>query len=356
MNIAYIHQNEVIGVQGGVERYIATLMDAGSQRSFLITESVSGQPARRLSLPLATGRFLPKWIRYAWAVLANLGAVRRYIQENDIKVLEFSRAEYALFAFLLPGRKVFTFHGTGPIKTEIFQKMATWTFSWLVLFQADIVHIIGPDARALPGVARRVLASKIRYSDAWFDDCFHPSPLPDPSGVVKIFYAGRIAPQKNPKLLFAVMRAAKKRWGEKIVFEYFGSDGALIPEDLVGDVLINRGLQSPEELARSISACHFGLLTSFYEGSPFIVIEALACGRGYVLPPVRGLIKTYENRAGIVFSPDYEVGSFLSKIEEMTAALKGAPLRAEEIARGVQSMSKKKVTESIYQNIYDISL
>ncbi len=351
MSIAFFHQNEVIGAQGGIQRYIATLMDQGGKKCFLVTEDVPGRNDQRLRLHLPVIRGIPKWIRFTWTIWNNVSEIRSFLRQNEISVLEFSRPEYAIFAFLFPGKKVFTFHGTGPINTELAQKAVTFVFSWLVLFQADSVQIVGPDARALPWIAQKLLKKKISFIDAWFDDCFSPSPFPDTAERIRVFYAGRLHPQKNPELLFAIAGELHKKYGEMIEFNYFGADGSCIPPELYGKALIDRGLQTAPDLAKAIAQCHFGVLTSFYEGSPFIVVEGLACGRGYVLPPVLGLLRTYSSHRGVFFSKEYTVSSFIEKIETLIRQIRENGLDPMTVAQGVKYRSKAEVAQSIISKL-----
>lgn len=348
MTVAFFHQNEVIGAQGGIQRFLATLMDQGKEKCFLITESVPDQGDNRLCLPIVKILGLPKWIRFTFTIWLNVFKIRAYLKKINAKTLEFSRAEYSLFAFLFPGKKVFTYHGTGPQKTEPMQKAATSFFSWLVMLQADQVQIVGPDARALPKFIQKKLADKIVYVDAWYDDCFKPAPLPETDGPVKIFYAGRIVPQKNPELLFKVARAIHEKYGDDAEFHYYGASGKLIPSDTR---MIDHGLQLPENLAEGMRSCHFGILTSFYEGSPFIVIETLACGRGYVIAPILGLTRTYPEQPGVVFPEDYEVQSFMDKIEELRQQMKNKELTADSIADKISHKSKAAVTHALIDRL-----
>gem|GEM_PF-1647770 len=348
MTIAFFHQNEVIGAQGGIQRFLATLMDQGKEACFLVTESIPDQGNNRLCLPLIKIPKIPKWIRFTLTVWLNVFKIRAYLKEIKATTLEFSRAEYSLFAFFFPGKKVFTYHGTGPQKTELMQKAATSFFSWLVMFQADQVQIVGPDARALPKFVQKKLKDKIVYVDAWYDDCFRPAPLPETDGPIKIFYAGRIHPQKNPELLFKVAQAVRTKYGDDAEFHYYGADGNLIPPETG---VIDHGLQSPEDLANGMRSCHFGILTSFYEGSPFIVIETLACGRGYVIAPILGVMRTYPEQPGVVFPEDYEVESFMKKIEDLSQQMKNGELTADIIADKISHKSKRAVTHALIDRL-----
>ena len=355
MTVVFFHQNEVMGVQGGVERFLATLMSQGKEVCHLVTEELAlDQGKNRLCLSMVKIPGLPKWVRFTLTIWANKKKIRAYLKEVDATVLEFSRPQYALFAFLFPGKKVFTYHGTGPINTELLLKAITYLFSWFVLFQADSVQIVGPDTRALPKFVERKLGNKISIVDAWYDDCFTPAPFPEKKEPLRLFYAGRIAPQKNPELLFSLARALYEKYGNDVVFNYYGADGNLIPSDLLGKGMIDCGLQTPQQLAEEIRSCHFGILTSFYEGSPFIVVEGLACGRGYVIAPIRGLLRTYPDQPGVVFTEDYTVGSFLEKIKNLKQQIDNGDLSADDIVEKVSWRSKTSIAQNIINKLLHI--
>ena len=342
----FFHQNEVDGLQGGIERYLATLMAAAGPDGLLVTEATDRPEDRtRLSLrlPFAKG---PKWIPFALAVLAKLGTIRRRLEAADRPVLEFSRPEYAVFAWALPGRRVFTIHGTGPGASEPAKRIVHDLACFFLPFVADRVQVVGRDDSGLSARVRHRLGTRLAHVDAWYDDRFRPTPLPK-AGPTIVFYAGRIVEQKNPKLLFEIFRRGRARFGAEIEFRYFGADVAALREAGVADLVETTGMLGPDRLAAAIAECHMGLMCShFGEGSPFIVVETLACGRGYVLSSLPTLTGAYAGNPGVRFAEDFAADTFLDRIAELRSAL-DENLDAATIAAAVADRSKPVATAAL---------
>ena len=69
------HQNDVTDAQGGIERYVDTLLAAAGDRALLVSEPPATPAANRigLRLPRLPG---PKWIPFALAVWRDFAAIR----------------------------------------------------------------------------------------------------------------------------------------------------------------------------------------------------------------------------------------------------------------------------------------
>jgi len=347
MNVAFFHQNSVAGVQGGIERYLATLMTSDGGKGVLVCAKTNEQGKHTLGLPLTLSSRLPQWLRFTYAVWTNVFSIRSFLKANDVTSIEFSRPEYALFSFLFKGKKTFTFHGTGPATEEQIKHLIHHACCFLMPFVADELLVIGKDTSGLPKSVRALMKNKIRFLDAWYDSYFSPVPFPDINDGLNVFYAGRLDKMKNPDLLFSIVTEAKNKLKDKINFFYFGSDGEKIPAALRETHIKNGGLLSAEQLAKAIRSCHFGILCSAYgEGSPFIVVETLACGRGYILPPLPGLKETYKTQAGILFTSDYEVETFVRQIEELARLISSKEILPDQIAQGVEDRSKSRAANN----------
>jgi glycosyltransferase involved in cell wall biosynthesis len=344
MAIVFFHQNEVLHSQGGIERYLSTLLDQAGPKALLVTEATPetmlGASASRIFVPSPLSQFLPKWLSYILGVILKVSTIARAIERLGPCTLEFSRPEYGLFSWRFKGTKVFTLHGTGPARTERLKYWIHRLSCLLLPFAADIVQIVGRDNGALtPSILAR-LSPRIRYIDAWYDEAFRLTPFQDLDGPLRVFYAGRLAPMKNPELLFKVIESAKCEPNCAFEFRYFGADGAKISDGPLKQQFPNFGLLDARKLADAIAQCHVGILCSGYgEGSPFIVVESLACGRGFVLPPLPGLIEAYRDYRGIMFSPDYTVSGFVATLAKMRAAIRNG-LTPDVIASDVRGRSK----------------
>jgi glycosyltransferase involved in cell wall biosynthesis len=341
----FFHQNDVTDAQGGIERYVDTLVAAAGDEARLVSEMPARPAATRigLRLPKLPG---PKWIPFALAVVANLRRIRAALATAPKRVLEFSRPEYVAFAWMFPGAKVFTIHGTGPGKGERAKRLVHDLACWFLPLVADRVQVVGRDDSGLSaGVVAR-LGSRLAHIDAWYDDVFAPHPLPAAEKTV-VFYAGRIVEQKNPKLLFEIIREGKRRHGETIEFRYFGGDTDRIAEAGVADLVTMTGLLDARGLAAAIAECHMGLMCShFGEGSPFIVVETLACGRPYVLSKLPTLTGAYTGNPGVRFADDLTAEAFLAAIDRLAADL-AAGLTPATIASSVAARAKPVATRAL---------
>ena len=341
----FFHQNDVTDAQGGIERYVDTLLAAAGDDALLVGEVPAIPRPNRLGLklPKLPG---PKWIPFAVAVFASLGRIRAALARMPKRVFEFSRPEYAAFAWAFPGAKVFTIHGTGPGAGETAKRLVHDLACSVLPLVADRVQVVGRDDSGLsPDVIRR-LGPRLAHVDAWYDDVFSPRPLPRTEKTI-VFYAGRIVEQKNPKLLFEIIREGKRRHGEAIEFRYFGKDVDRIHEAGLADLVTCSGLLDARGLAAAIGDCHMGLMCShFGEGSPFIVMETLACGRPYVLSPLPTLTGAYGGNPGVRFAAEFTADAFLGEIDRLRADL-DAGLTAETIAGAVAHRAKPVATRAL---------
>jgi glycosyltransferase involved in cell wall biosynthesis len=341
----FFHQNDVTDAQGGIERYVDTLLAAAGDDARLVSEEPARPAPNRLGLrlPKLPG---PKWIPFALAVFADLRRLRAALAGAPKRVLEFSRPEYVVFAWAFPGAKVFTIHGTGPGAGETAKRLVHDLACWVLPFIADRVQVVGRDDTGLsPGVIRR-LGARLANVDAWYDDVFAPRPLPQTEKTI-VFYAGRIVEQKNPKLLFEIIREGTRRHGGRIEFRYFGKDADRIAEAGLADHVTCSGLLDARGLAAAIGDCHMGLMCShFGEGSPFIVVETLACGRPYVLSSLPTLIGAYAGNPGVCFAEAFTADAFLAEIARLRADL-DTGLTPEAIATSVATRAKPVATRAL---------
>jgi hypothetical protein len=96
-------------------------------------------------------------------------------------------------------------------------------------------------------------------------------------------------------LFLDVVCAVRQGQTYNVEFIYCGSDEHVIIDAELEDCIECRGLMNAAELCREIGKCHAGILFSAYgEGSPFIIVETLACGRVFIVPPLRTLCNAYK--------------------------------------------------------------
>ena len=350
MLYAFFHQNDVTDAQGGIERYVDTLIAAAGDEGLLVSEPPARPAPNRLGLPLPRLKG-PKWIPFTLAVWANLGKIRARLKASATRVLEFSRPEYVAFAWALPGARVFTIHGTGPGAGETAKRAIHDAACWALPFVADRVQVVGRDDSGLSESVVRRLGPRLAHIDAWYDDRFTATQLPRSEKTI-VFYAGRIVEQKNPKLLFEIIREGKRRHGDALEFRYFGKDVEEIEKAGLADLVTCTGLLDAAGLTKAISECHMGLMCShFGEGSPFIVVETLACGRPYVLSPLPTLTGAYGDNPHARFTTDWSVDAFLETIASVATDIEAGRIDPEAVRASVAHRAKPVATRALLDEL-----
>ena len=354
MSVVFFHQNEVASVQGGIERYVSTLLEQAADKGLLITEACSTRapvpPGPRIAVPLPLRGIAPKWLSYVIGVALAAQRIRHAINRFGPCTLEFSRPEYVLISWMFKGAKVFTLHGTGPARSERSKYWIHYASCLMLPLAADVVQIVGRDRRGLPRRVCELMAARLRYIDAWYDNVFDMTPFPNLDGPLRVFFAGRLAPMKNPELLFKIIESVTCGSDNRFEFRYFGADENKIPDSLK-QIFRSSGLLNAQQIAEAIADCHAGILCSGYgEGSPFIVVEALASGRGFILPPLQSLIDTYRGYPGIIFAKAYTVDAFTEALRKMEVAIRTG-LTPQVIATGVSNCNKGDMAQQILRRL-----
>jgi glycosyltransferase involved in cell wall biosynthesis len=349
--VAFFHQNDVFQTLGGIERYVATIFDGAPERVVLVSAPGPRDTPRLFGLDLKASPGTPQSIRFLRAVFSQRKAIDAFLRENGVRVMEFSRPEYILAGLLFRGKRVVTIHGTGPDRSYPKNYIAHHACCLLLPFFADRVQIVGRDPSGVSPIVRKLLGRRLAYFDAWHDECFTPGLLPSLArgGPLRVFYAGRISAQKNPELLFEIIRVAAREANGDFEFHYFGGDFDAFERAGLGGLVVNHGFLGPEALAEAIRSCHVGLMCSaFGEGSPYIVIEALACGRPYILPSLPTLKAAYETVEGAHFVERYCAHDYVTALGAVRTAVLAGTVDASAIAAGVAGRSRsRKVPELV---------
>jgi glycosyltransferase involved in cell wall biosynthesis len=351
--IAFFHQNDVFETQGGIERYVATIFTGAPDRVALVCAAGPRKSPRIFDVDVEPLAGAPRWIRFLGAVFAQRKAIAAFLQENNVQVLEFSRPEYIFLGLLFPGKRAVTIHGTGPGPGNRLHWLLHHACCLSLPFLADRVQIVGRDPSGVPKIARRLLDARVAYLDAWHDEAFAPAPLPplDETKPLRVFYGGRIAPQKNPKLLFDIIREVARAAPREFEFHYFGADFDAFRREGLGHLVTDHGFLGPAPLADAMRSCHLGLMCSaFGEGSPYVVVEGLACGRPYILPTLPTLRAAYAGKEGVRFVERYSASDYVAAMADIRAAILAgkvdpARIAAEMAPRGRSRAVPKLVDE-----------
>ncbi|HEX8856968.1 MAG TPA: glycosyltransferase [Thermoleophilaceae bacterium] len=139
-------------------------------------------------------------------------------------------------------------------------------------------------------------------------------------GPVHILYPGRLVPQKDPLLMVEVI-AALAVTGSDFRVHVVG-EGQLEPA--VHEAVRERGLERfvrfyppTNEIARWFAACDLLLMTSVFEGVPYVVFEAMAMGVPIVAPALPGNAELMDGEAGALIDPRDDVGAYVRALAEL---------------------------------------
>jgi glycosyltransferase involved in cell wall biosynthesis len=148
--------------------------------------------------------------------------------------------------------------------------------------------------------------------------------------VPRILWPGRLVAQKDPMLTLDVLKALKQR-GVQFTLHLVG-DGEMKEEvrrrarDLGVDSLICWHPPS-HEMPRWYRSCDLLLMTSTFEGVPYVIYEALAMSVPVVAPALPGNVELMGTEGGALINPRDDAEAYADAIE----ALLGDPQSRQEI-------------------------
>ncbi len=138
--------------------------------------------------------------------------------------------------------------------------------------------------------------------------------------VVHILYPGRLCEQKDPMLMVNVA-AALHATGDAFRIHVVG-DGEL--EQPVRAAVAARGLDRhvsfhppTREIARWYAACDVLLMTSVFEGVPYVVFEAMAMGLPVVAPALPGNVELLGGEGGALVEPRDDVAAYAEALRTL---------------------------------------
>lgn len=174
------------------------------------------------------------------------------------------------------------------------------------------------------GVTRdrvRVIPTGVEAEEEFSPERVRPLAGLDP-GLTHILYPGRLVHQKDPLLMVEVvdaLRASHDAFRVHVVGE-----GELEPD--VRQAIAQRGLEPWIELhpmSRRLhewyGACDVLLMTSEFEGVPFVLYEAMAMGLAAVVPALPGILELTAPKAAFVIDPRGDVEGYVGALAHLVA-------------------------------------
>lgn len=163
---------------------------------------------------------------------------------------------------------------------------------------------------------------EVIYTGVDAEDEFNPArvrPLPRSSddGVPRILWPGRLAEQKDPMLTLDVLAAVRDR-GVPFLLEIVG-DGHMAPAvrrraDELGLADSIAWHPPSQEMARWYRSTDLLLMTSVFEGVPYVIYEALAMGVPVIAPALTGNVELMDSDSGILVEPRDDVAQYADAV------------------------------------------
>jgi glycosyltransferase involved in cell wall biosynthesis len=176
---------------------------------------------------------------------------------------------------------------------------------------ADAVHGYG-----IPRDRIHVIYTGVDAEEEFSPDRVEPAPGLDPERA-HVLYPGRLVDQKDPLLMVDVVTALRDR-GLRFQVHAVGEG------DLEGEVrrrITERGLDEvliihppTPDLARWFAACDALLMTSEYEGVPYVVFEAMAMGLPAVVPALPGNVELLGELSDGLVEPRHDVDGYVTRL------------------------------------------
>jgi glycosyltransferase involved in cell wall biosynthesis len=251
------------------------------------------------------------------------GFIFDLLHSRKIRVLHImnSRLGYELLPDLAclpdPPVVVVQLHVEEPDRSGYVRYVTTRYGNVVDAFSVSSMHL----ARAVEGYD--VSASKIHVIPTGVDaeDEFSPantSPLETvDSGCFNILFPGRLVAQKDPLLMVEVIRRVVQ--AHEAVHVHVVGDGPLAPE--VRARVREAGMDSrftfhppSRDLARWYASCDLLLMTSTFEGVPYVIYEAMAMELAIVAPALPGNVELMGEGTGVLVDPRDDVLAYASAI------------------------------------------
>jgi glycosyltransferase involved in cell wall biosynthesis len=155
-----------------------------------------------------------------------------------------------------------------------------------------------------------------------------------------ILFPGRLVEQKDPLLMTEVIRCVIEKH-EKVHVHIVG-EGPL--EDEVRESIQHLGIEThfsfhpaSRELARWYSACDLLLMTSVFEGVPYVIYEAMAMSTPVVAPALPGNRELMGDAAGLLIDPRDDVEAYAAAIDRLIEGHSARDLLGREARERVLS-------------------
>ena len=160
-------------------------------------------------------------------------------------------------------------------------------------------------AYEIPPSRVEVIHSGVDGKEEFNPERIEPLPLGG-NGVPRVLWPGRLVEQKDPMLTLDVLARAREHGGEfvlDVVGDGHMKEGVYARAEELGVADIIQWHPPSQEMARWYHAADLLLMTSVYEGVPYVIYESLAMGVPVVAPALPGNVEFMDGDSGVLIEP-----------------------------------------------------
>ena len=295
-------------------------------------------------------RHVPHSLRLAYGLL-------RYRRRIGTAIIHNHRSELgAVTSVLFPRARRVQFIHDDALEAFRWRKETMWRFFPRVY---EVVERRAVRSAATAFVMSRTTLERLhRHSLSaslgvnWYDGAnFHPNGRSERTGPVRIGWAGRLEPPKDPVTAVAVLAELRERGFD---FEaWIAGEGTLaanvraaIADHGLAGVVRMTGALPPAELGAALRRTDLFLMTSLWEGIPRAALEALACGVPVVATPVGELPTLVSDGANGFICASRSVNDLVAAVMRGTALEPG-----QAIASSVATLEVRSIVPELLDRI-----
>lgn len=224
-------------------------------------------------------------LRFTLGVMRHLLTIRR-LARGATASTEIERFELAIPARLIGHKVVQIVHGEGSKGDKMDSLIGRYW--WLHRLNETIAlrlaaRVVGVNPNIIARYEREMpkIAAKAEFMTVSVDtERFPAAPFPE-TDVFRIVYAGRLDAFKDPPLMFETLRRLHGKLGGKLEFHYVGTSDPHREKEFaaIEPFTMRHGFQTGAGVSEIMRNSHAGILTSYFEGMPCYLLEALSSGR-----------------------------------------------------------------------------
>jgi glycosyltransferase involved in cell wall biosynthesis len=269
------------------EGQISEISVAGRRISFLPVARMPSDELNRAARALSRSATL----RCGLGALRHALTIRRWCRQGPGRATaDLQRFEFAMLTRALGLPTVQMVHGEGSREDKMDSLIKKYWFlhamnERIALTLASRILCVNPT------IVKRIerlwptLAPKAEVMTVSVDPVTFPMrPFDTADGIFRVVFAGRFDAFKDPPLMFRALERLHGLLRGQLEFHYIGSTD---PHRYGGFAAIEgftvrHGIQNAAGVSAIMARCHAGVLTSFFEGMPCYLLEALSVGRPFV--------------------------------------------------------------------------